>query len=372
MDSDSEVVNIAKKGLRIELTATEVYLRLCTKFKGEELSEKLRQFAEAETRHAEFWRTFLKNRNVDAGSVTFSKVEVSIIVFVYSLLGVALSLKLLEAGERRVIQLFARAAKHSSLSPEEMNEVRGFLAEELIHEEEFLDYEVKFRGFIDKIGTVFSQTSDGIVIVTSTSLGLAGVYTNSFWIGVVGLIVGFAATFSSIVQTYLVNRTALEFKKDILNKLKMSCEIAPEAYEHRIEKYMKRRDYDEKICRQIAKTATERNLVEKIIAEEEYGIRERSLEGPLKVALQTGSFKIVGVVLPMLPFLFEDLTLAIPASILITVLLLSVVGSLAALVAEVRVKRKVLQLTATGLLLSVFTFLVSKLAGILAAAMNLS
>jgi predicted membrane protein (TIGR00267 family) len=152
----------------------------------------------------------------------------------------------------------------------------------------------------------------------------------------------------------------------------MSCEIAPEAYEHRIEKYMKRRDYDEKICRQIAKTATERNLVEKIIAEEEYGIRERSLEGPLKVALQTGSFKIVGVVLPMLPFLFGDLTLAIPASILITVLLLSVVGSLAALVAEVRVKRKVLQLTATGLLLSVFTFLVSKLAGILAAAMNLS
>jgi VIT1/CCC1 family predicted Fe2+/Mn2+ transporter len=90
------------------------------------------------------------------------------------------------------------------------------------------------------------------------------------------------------------------------------------------------------------------------------------------VALQTGSFKIVGVVLPMLPFLFGDLTLAIPASILITVLLLSVVGSLAALVAEVRVKRKVLQLTATGLLLSVFTFLVSKLAGILAAAMNLS
>jgi VIT1/CCC1 family predicted Fe2+/Mn2+ transporter len=73
----------------------------------------------------------------------------------------------------------------------------------------------------------------------------------------------------------------------------------------------------------------------------------------------------------MIPFLTGDLALAIPTSIIIMVVLLSVIGSVAAVVAEVDVKKKVLELTATGLLLSALTFLVGKLTAILTTSMNI-
>ncbi len=371
MLSDSEVIILAKKGLRAELTATEIYSRLSKRYAGTSIGKKLGGFVEAEKRHAAFWRSFMRNRNVNFSSITFSGIQVSLLVFVYRVLGLGLSLKLLEASERRVIQLFSQAVKSDLLTAKEKNDVRGFLSEELLHEESFLDYEAKFRQFISEIGTVFSQASDGLVIVISTSLGLAGVYTNSFWIGIVGLIVGFAATLDTVVKTYLLNRTALRFKKDILGKLRTSCSLAPEAYERRIEKYMKQKNYDDQTCRQIVATAKEKNFVEAIIAEEEYGIKEKAFESPVRTAFRTGGFKMVGVVLPMIPFLIGDLSFAIPVSIIIMVVLLSLIGSVAAVVAEVNVKRKILELTTTGLMLAALTFLVGKVTAILTASMNI-
>jgi predicted membrane protein (TIGR00267 family) len=371
MSSDSGIIKLAQNGLRTELIATEIYARLSKKYASQPIAGTLREFADAEKCHATFWRTFLQDRHVDPDTVRYSNIRVSVLVFIYGILGLGLSLKLLEANERRVIQLFSKATKTNLLTPKEMTETLNFLFEELLHEEQFLDYEVKYRRVINKIGTIFLQTSDGTVIVISTALGLAGVYTSAFWIGIVGFIVGFAATVDSILKTYLLNRTALGFKKDILGKLKQSCEIAPEAYQRRIVKYMKKKRYDEQTCKQIAALAKENNMIEDIIAEEEYGIAQQSLENPRRTALETGAFKIVGVVLPVVPFLIGNLSFAIPASIFIMVVLLFFLGSITALVAEVDIKKKVLQLTATGLLLSLLTFLVGKIPSILTASMNI-
>jgi vacuolar iron transporter family protein len=373
MPSDTKLIELAKTGLKTELTATEIYNRLRKKLKRDPFSEKLGHYAEAEERPAEFWIKFLRERKVNTQAIKYNPITVSMLVFIYSLLGLGLSLKLLESGERKVILLFSKVSLSENLTPQEATDIRGFLHEELLHEESFLDYESKFRIFIDKIGTIFTQTSDGLVIVISTSVGLAGVYTNSFLIGASGLIIGIAATLDTVIKTYFFGRTERRFKRDILKKLRISCELAPEAYERRIEKYMKKKNYDEETANRIATIARQKNMIEQIIAEEEYGIKDKELDSPIRTALQAGAFKFSGIILPLIPFLSSyPLDIAIPASVIIMIVLLSVVGSIAAIVAELNVKKKVAELTLTGLVLSIITYLVARLVSILATAANLA
>jgi hypothetical protein len=97
-----------------------------------------------------------------------------------------------------------------------------------------------------------------------------------------------------------------------------------------------------------------------------FGIGENNLGNPFISALQSGLFKTIGTILPLLPFLAGyPVDLSILISVSITIVLLSVVGTLAAVVAQVDVKKKVTELITAGLILSALTFLLGKLTSIL-------
>ncbi len=247
------------------------------------------------------------------------------------------------------------------------------MVQELKHEEEFIEYAAKFKFFINRIGIIFTHTSEGLVIVVSTAIGLSGVYFNPIIIGIAGLIVGLAATLSTIVGSYFFYRTDKKIKQEIINRIKLTCECAPEAYQCRIEKYMRDKNYDEQTAKAIAFEAKEKNMIQRIIAEEEYGIKEKTLGNPFQTALIAGVFKIIGVVFPLIPFLLGySPQISIPASIIITIILLSIIGSLAAIAAQVDVKKKVIELTTGGLILSVLTFLLANLTSIIIKMINIS
>ncbi len=321
-----------------------------------------------EKQHASFWIYFLKNRNVNPEAVRPSTLEAKLIAFLCRVIGLGLTLKFLENGERIAINLFSAASKSGFLSEEESKKINVFLKEELAHEEEFLNYETRFKIFIDKIGIIFSQTNDGLVLVISTALGLAGIYSNAFLIGLAGLMVAIASSLSTTVSSYFFVRTENGLKRDILERLRLSCSCAPEIYQLRIEKYMKRKNYDEDIARNIAAQAKEKNMIDRIIAEEEYGILTNEIGDPAKNAVQAGIFKIVGTILPLLPFLLGfSVSVSIPVSIVITLSLLSIVGAVSGVAAEIPVKKKVLELTTAGFIVSMVAFLLGRLAAVLSA-----
>lgn len=174
--SEIQVTEIAKHALRSELTAAAIYTRLAQKFRDQELSGKLAEFAQAEQHHADFWATFLKRRNQNPDQVKINTLYVDALAFIYGLLGVGLTLKLLEAGEREAMQGYATMFRSGFLSPEERIGITRFLLAELAHEEEFTEYEANFRFFISKIATIFTQTSNGLVL--STAIDLPGVHTD--------------------------------------------------------------------------------------------------------------------------------------------------------------------------------------------------
>ena len=360
MPSEEEIVDIAKAALKAELQAASIYDRLSRRY-SEEIAGTLVHFAEAENEHADFWRGFLGKRGVDPSTVGINELRISILAFFYGLLGLGLTLKILEAGERRIIRDYSRIHRSQHLSDREKESITLFLLAELAHEEELLGYEVRYRFFINKIATIFTQTSGGLVIVISTAIGLAGVYDNSFLIGLTGLIVGLTGALNTVVGFYFFGRASRRIKEDILERIRMTCECAPHAYLRRIERYMKGKAYSDDVALRIAEEAGEKRMIERIIAEEEYGISEGSLGDPLESALWAGLFKVVGTVLPLIPF-FAGLPIAqaIPVSVLITLVLLSLAGILTAIAAEVDVKSKVIELTTGGLVLSLLTYVLGR------------
>jgi len=369
--SEQDVINTAWASLRTELTVAAIYAKLAEKHSGSEYSKKLKHFAEAEEGHATFWRSFLERRGIEA-DVTVNNLRVTLLAFIYGVLGTGLTLKLLEAGERKAIRDYSLMFKSDHLSPQEKESVTMLLLAELAHEEEFLEYEAKFRFFINKISTIFTQTSGGLVTVISTAIGLAGVYDNSLMIGVTGLIVGVTGALNTVVGFYFFGRTGRLIKEDILDRIRRTCECAPHAYLMRVEKYMKKRDYSDELAQRIAEEARDKQLIDKIIAEEEYGIKEGALGDPMESALYAGSFKVIGTVLPLIPF-FAGLPVstAIPLSVVITLILLSAAGALTAIAAEVDVKSKVLELTTGGVVLSTLTYILGKSASFLISYLNI-
>jgi VIT1/CCC1 family predicted Fe2+/Mn2+ transporter len=369
--SEEEIIDIAKSALRAELQASSIYRKLSGKYSGD-IADKLMHFSDAEEGHANFWREFLVKRGVDPKTVKNNQFKIAMLTFFYGLLGVGLTLKILEAGERSAIRDYSRMHKSPYLTDQEKESITLFLLTELAHEEELLEYESRYTFFINKIATIFTQTSGGLVIVISTAIGLAGVYDNPFLIGVTGLIVGLTGALNTVVGFYFFGRTSRKIKEDILYRIRTTCECVPHAYLRRIEKYMKGKDYSEDTATKIAEEAREKRMIERIIAEEEYGIREEALGNPLESALYAGFFKVIGTVLPLLPF-FAGLSIsqAIPISILITLTLLSTAGALTAIAAEVDVKNKVIELTTGGVVLSMITYVLGKSASIIINMLNL-
>jgi len=102
-------------------------------------------------------------------------------------------------------------------------------------------------------------------------------------------------------------------------------------------------------------------MLTRIVAEEEYGIREEALGDPVEAAVYAGVFKVIGTVLPLTPFFFGmPVRTSIPISIVITLLMLAVTGFIVAISAEIDVKDKILELTVSGLMMAVLVFLIGK------------
>ncbi len=291
---------MARNALRSELMAAAIYMRLAEKYRGREISGKLEEFTAAEHGHAAFWAGFLKRRDQNPDEVKISTLYVEALAFIYGILGLGLTLKLLESGERRMMHSYANVLGTGGLSQEERNGVTRFLLAELAHEEEFTEYEADFKFFIGKTATIFTQTSGGLVL--STAIGLSGVYTDPKAIGVTGLIVGITSALNTVVGFYYFGRTSRRLNQDILDRIKATCTCAPDAYADLVKKHMLRRSYNEELATLIAEEAREKNLIESIIAEEEYGIKG-ALPDPMQSAAWAGVFKSIGTFLPLPPYL---------------------------------------------------------------------
>ena len=144
---------------------------------------------------------FLKKRGISVKS-DISMFKVNFLALLFRILGIGLTLRILEIGERDAIDMYSNLLESEELSEEEKRAVRKILEDELIHENDFLEEETKFKDFINHVRDAILGMSDGIVEILSVSAGLAGAYGNPLPVAIGGTIVGIAGALSMGISAY--------------------------------------------------------------------------------------------------------------------------------------------------------------------------
>lgn len=362
-----KIIFYAKKMFVDELLSASIYRSLASMYKRKSVIEKLLRMADMETRHAEFWARFLMRRRVDISSIRISRLEVLLRTMFYRLIGIGLTLKLLELNEREAVKIYASLIEDKELSVDEKRELRSILEDELLHEDELLEEESVLRDFLEHVRDAVLGMSDGLVEVLSVAAGLAGAYNNPLNVALGGTIVGIAGALSMGIGSYISVRAQRQVRIGILESIKLASRYVAYLLKRKIEKYMKNKGFSNEVSMKIAdEVSNNKDLLAKIVAEEKYGLREEKLEDPRKAGLYTGVFYIIGAIAPLIPYyVVLPIIISLPLSFLIASMMLMIIGFVIAVLAGLSIKKKILELVIAGLGSAALTYIIGRLASIL-------
>ena len=362
-----DVLRVAVESLADEMFAVEIYRRLASLYRSEITRAKLLRIAEMEEGHVEYWRGFLERRGYDPSTVRINRLKVALYTALFRLLGLGLTLRILEIDEREAAEVYSKLIDHPELSEEEKRGLTKLLEDELVHEEEFSREESRFEEFLQHVKDAVLGMNDGLVEVLSVTTGLVGVYGDPFHVALGGLIVGAAGALSMGIGAYASVKAQRQVHEGLLRHVGVAARYAARVFRDRVVGYMTRKGFSREVSEALAEESVKNEkLLSRIVAEEEYGLREESLEDPSKAGLYTGFFYMVGAALPLVPY-FAGLTIsvALVLSLVFAGLALAVTGSIIALSANLPVKRKVVEMVLFGLGSAAATFVIGRLASIL-------
>ena len=364
----SNIIQYSITALRKELWVASIYALVARSYrqKDPQLADRLHQLSIEEQAHAKFWTQLLEKRNQHI-AVTIHPIRLAIFKALYLIIGLGLTLKLLENTERELIAYYSHMLQSPHLTNLEKRGIIKLLEHELLHEEEFEEYVSHFDFFLKKVSTINSQFSNGLVAVLTIASGFAGLFVSPLDIVIPGLIVGFTGAVATMIGFYFFGRTQNMVRQSIIERLKMTIAATPTIFVDRVRKYVGEQRIGDDTAQAIIREA-ERNIeyLNDIITEQEYGFKPGILSNPLPNAIYAGLLRLIGTLLPLLPYLLGfNLSISIPLSILITIIMLSINGFFVAIAAELDIKRKVLELALTGFILATIAFSVGRLTAIL-------
>ncbi len=174
-----------------EMTSCLLYQKLADLIKDPHNADIMREMADTEMRHYEFWK------NVSHVDVKPDNVKIFFLLLMVRILGLTFSIKLLERGEAAGAKEYAEfetiipgAAQLGKDEEEHEDEMTGMI------KEEFLSY----------VGSIVLGLNDALVELTGTLAGLTFALQSGQLVAVSGLITGIAAAFSMAASEFLSAR----------------------------------------------------------------------------------------------------------------------------------------------------------------------
>lgn len=171
-----------------------VYLALLRLEKDPMRREILKKIASQEYEHYSFWKKIS-----DKCIVKVSKTYIYMMLLIRIVFGLTFTLKILEGHESRTIQEYKRIME--DLDDDGKKQLEKLINDEKEHERYFINQIdekiLKYTGFI------ILGLADAIIEITGVHAGFLGVTNSTIIAGVAGLVVGFAASISMAVASYL-------------------------------------------------------------------------------------------------------------------------------------------------------------------------
>jgi len=175
-----------------EITEHHIYLKLSKSTKDAQNSEILKEIADDELKHYNFWKKYTKR------DVKPIRRKIWFYYLIARFFGLTFGIRLMEKGEHLAQITYARITQT-------IPEAKFILEDEELHEsrligrinEEFLAY----------VGSVVLGLSDALVELTGALAGLTLTLVKPGLIALAGLIIGIAATFSMGASEYLSTKS---------------------------------------------------------------------------------------------------------------------------------------------------------------------
>ena len=362
---DISALENASAAIEMEVFAVSMYSNLAKSQPSG--SEDYLRIAEKESSHITFWTGFLRRRGVEAKVEKPSPLKLAAYRAATRLLGVGLTLRMMERAEAASISFYANLLSSSGIDEAERRGIQEILEDELVHEEEFIKKQSEMGDFISYIKDAVLGLNDGLVEILSVTTGLLGVYGSPYAVALGGLVVGVAGALSMGMSTYTSTRSQRQVHEGILRRLASASRHVTGVFKDRVMQHARGKGYSEDVAASIAEeTASDPKRLSDFIAEEEYGLSEESLSDPSRAALYAGGANLVGALIPLAPYFFTaDVSWALLLSLSSATVFLSATGLLVSLLANVSARGKVVEMVITGLGAATATYIIGWLASMI-------
>ncbi len=361
--SDDILVRLAQVAHRDEILASVLYRSLAALYRSDSIRAKLLRVSDIEKEHADYWSEFLTARGISPPAKP-GKLKVSLYLAFLRIIGLGLTLRILEKNERDAVAHYSNMLGGRGFNEQEAAAAKAILEDEFVHEQEFASEESEFEEFTKHLRDAILGTNDGLVESLSVTTGLAGAYGNSFQVAVSGLIVGIAGAVSMGISTYVGVKAQRQVHQGLLERIRTTARYVALLLRGRIWNYMRKKGFSNELSNLISEASVnDSRLLSRVMAEEEYGLREENLPNPRKAGLYSGFSNMLGAAVPLAPYLLGlTVSLALPLSLLLVSLCLAATGLVVAISADMPAKRKMVEMMLVGLGSAGISFAVGRLA----------
>jgi len=319
-----------------------LYSALASMEKDPEFRSKLEDISKTETGHAEFWERLLHKRRVTPKSKKRS-FSIGIVKFLRMIFGGALVSSLFELGESTAVVTYSSFLESLSLSKEERTHVKRIIIDELEHEKAFSTSKQLFH--VENFRDLILGMNDGLVEILGAVTGLSAVYLhNPLMVAVSGLIVGVAGALSMGIGSFISVRSQRQVNEGTRRRMELLFRVSEQRAKGELLDKLVSSGIPDDIAGDVAERICEsREAVTNLLIEETHEQERRS-------AFYTGAAYAVGVFFPVVPYFFSGFSLvALPFSITFAGAALSVVATLVSVISGIQIKKKILEMVATGL-----------------------
>ncbi|AEB95675.1 MAG: VIT1/CCC1 family protein [Metallosphaera sp.] len=217
---------LVQRNYKAELLGSELYASLASIEKDEKVKEVLRELAEGEANHAKFWESIAQSRGIRLGNLgVMDRIKIRLLLKVRKVLGVALALKLVEAGEENDAEKYYKLSTSPEFSDTEREGFKNIMMQELVHEDLLIQNQINVDSIRDSIYAV----SDGLIEVLASVSGLAGIFPNPLYVAIGGLIVGVSGMISMSIGAYLSSKSEEDIRNNALRRARLKNQETDQA-----------------------------------------------------------------------------------------------------------------------------------------------
>ncbi len=190
--SENMVEKAIERAQKNEITEYYIYKRLSSSLKDPHNKAILKQIAEDELKHYNYWKTHT-NRDEPP-----KKILIWVYYLISKFFGITFGVRLMELGEKRAKINYSAIIK-------KYPEAESIIIDEELHENKLL--ELLDEDFLQYMGSIVLGLNDALVELTGALAGFTFAFNNTNIITIAGLITGIAAALSMASSEYLSTKS---------------------------------------------------------------------------------------------------------------------------------------------------------------------